>query len=106
MSQYCKHGIDMRITCRKCGRIMQVEVPFFAAKRYAFTNSIQRLEETVRKMQLDLATRRPEIPPRRPTSEPEPEPQPGAAERPAASQAPPPPPPPPSPPQRYPWQRG
>lgn len=102
MSQYCKHGIDMGITCRKCGRIMQVEVPFFAAKRYAFTNSIQRLEETVRKMQVDLASRRAEIPPNRTTPEPEPEPKP--AEQPGASEAPPPAPAPP--PQRYPWQRG
>ncbi|HEX2178535.1 MAG TPA: hypothetical protein VHL54_03305 [Actinomycetota bacterium] len=103
MSQYCKHGIDMRITCRKCGRIMQVDVPFFAAKRYAFTNSIQRLEETVRKMQVDLASRRPEIPPHRTTPDPEPQPT-QASEQPAASEAPPPPPAPP--PQRYPWQRG
>lgn len=55
MTEYCKHGINMNITCRKCGRIVKVEAPNFAAKRYAFTNSIDRLEKAVQRMQVDLA---------------------------------------------------
>lgn len=56
MTEYCKHGINMNITCRKCGRIVKVEAPNFAAKRHAFTNSIDRLEKAVQRMQVDLAT--------------------------------------------------
>lgn len=55
MTEYCKHGINMNITCRKCGRIVKVEAPNFAAKRHAFTNSIDRLEKAVQRMQVDLA---------------------------------------------------
>lgn len=56
MSDYCKHGLAMDIPCRKCGRTRVVEVPNFEAKRNSFTDSIGKLEETVRQMQQELAS--------------------------------------------------
>lgn len=103
MTEYCKHGLDMATTCRKCGRTKVVEVPNFKAKKDGFTNSINRLEETIRRMQVELA----EDPgayrePPAAASEP-------AQEAPAAPAAAPAPVedgnPPPAPPEKFPWQR-
>lgn len=98
MTEYCKHGLDMAMTCRKCGRIKVVEVPNFAAKKNGFTNSIGKLEETVRKMKDELA---------RPVSPPPPAqaPQSGREAAAPAEQGDDTPPPPP-PVERFPWQRG
>ena len=93
MTEYCKHGIDMATTCRKCGRTKVVEVPNFLAKKNGFTNSIDALEETVRRMNRELAEGR--VAPR-----PAPAPAPPVAEK--TTEAPP---PPPDPPERFPWQR-
>lgn len=56
MPDYCKHGLEMSQTCRKCGRIKVVEVPNFEAMKNGFTSSIDRLEETVRKMRIELTS--------------------------------------------------
>ncbi|HEX2148565.1 MAG TPA: hypothetical protein VHI31_00100 [Actinomycetota bacterium] len=93
MTEYCKHGLDMATTCRKCGRTKVVEVPNFLAKKNGFTNSIDALEETVRRMNRELAEER--VAPR---------PEPAAAE-PAADKTTEAPAPPPDPPERFPWQR-
>lgn len=95
MTEYCKHGLNMAMTCRKCGRIKTVEVPDFAAKKNRFTSSIGRLEETVRNMNAELS---------RPVSPPPPVRAPQAAESaPAHDDDETPPPAPPV--ERYPWQR-
>lgn len=94
MTEYCKHGFDMAMTCRKCGRIMKVEAPDFAAKKMGFTSSIGRLEETVRQMNAELA--RPVSPPPRAPQTAEAEPSDEDDDNP----------PPPPPVERYPWQRG
>ncbi len=97
MTEYCKHGLKMDIPCRKCGRTSVAVVPNFEALKNGFTSSIDNLEETVRRMQAELArpVQRPEaVEPPAARAEPD-------AEAPYES----PPPPPPSPPERFPWQR-
>lgn len=97
MTEYCKHGINVNITCRKCGRIVKVEAPNFAAKRYAFTASIDRLEKAVQRMQVDLATERS---PASVAASHKREPDAVTTETTAGAEA-----PPPEPPTRgYPWQ--
>lgn len=93
MTEYCKHGIDMAITCRKCGRTKVVEVPNFLAKKNGFTNSIDALEQTVRRMNRELAEER--VAPR----------QAPAATPPVADESTDAPSRPPDPPERFPWQR-
>ncbi|CAN5826607.1 hypothetical protein BH23ACT12_BH23ACT12_01020 [soil metagenome] len=95
MTEYCKHGVNMATTCRKCGRTMVVEVPDFAARKNGFTNSIDLLEETVRKMKVELAQAAAAPPP--PSPEPVDEASPKEDPEPNA---------PPVPPERFPWQRG
>lgn len=101
MTEYCKHGLDMATTCRKCGRTKVVEVPNFKAKKDGFTNSINRLEETIRRMQVELAEdsgvyREPPA-----AAEPTPEvPAPAAAPAPVEDDT-----PPPAAPEKFPWQR-
>lgn len=115
MSDYCKHGLAMDIPCRKCGRTRVVEVPNFEAKKNSFTDSIDKLERTVRHMQQELAAPAPRTPPP-PMTEPAPG-EPSPAEPAAAPPAPlgtepapdepgPEPAPPASAPERFPWQRG
>ena len=106
MTEYCKHGIDMAITCRKCGRTKVVEVPNFLAKKNGFTNSIDALEQTVRRMNRELQEER--VAPR---SAPAADRQ-AVEERVSPTAAPPvadestdAPPRPPDPPERFPWQR-
>lgn len=86
MTEYCKHGIDMQQTCRRCGRVKRVEVPNFGQRQRAFSESINRLEDSVRRLQEEVA--RGTFAPREidPPEEPSPEP-------------------PAPPPERYPWQR-
>lgn len=97
MTEYCKHGLDMAMTCRKCGRIKVVEVPDFAAKKHGFTSSIGRLEETVRNMNAELS---------KPVYAPPPPPRaPQARDEPAAKDDDDETPPPPPPVERFPWQR-
>lgn len=103
MTEYCKHGLDMATTCRKCGRTKVVEVPNFKAKKDGFTNSIDRLEETVRRMQIELAQnpggyRQPPVPAQEPPSD-VPATAADAATPPEEDT------PPPAPPQTFPWQR-
>lgn len=88
MTEYCKHGLEMTQTCRRCGRIKVGSAPHFEALKNGFVSSIDRLEETVRLMQIELAKGPP--PPLREEAEAEPE-----------SEAP----PPPKPVERFPWQR-
>lgn len=96
MTEYCKHGLDMTMTCRKCGRIKVVEVPDFAAKKNAFTSSIDRLEETVRQMNAELSRPAYTPPPvRAPEAAPEESVPPGDDDTP----------PPPPPIEKFPWQR-
>jgi len=96
MTEYCKHGLDMATTCRKCGRIKVVEVPDFAAKKNGFTSSIGRLEETVRQMNAELSRPASTPPPvRAPQAAPEESVPPGDDDTP----------PPPPPIERFPWQR-
>lgn len=83
----------MAMTCRKCGRIMVVQAPDFAAKKLGFTSSIGRLEETVRQMNSELA--RPVSPPQRAPQTAEPAPAGEDDDNP----------PPPPPVERFPWQR-
>ena len=90
MSEYCKHGVAMAQTCRKCGRVKTAQASDFAARKEGFLHSIDRLEETVRQMQVELA--RPPLPA---AEKPE---DPGKPESDPAE--------PPDPPQRFPWQRG
>jgi hypothetical protein len=97
MTEYCKHGLDMAMTCRKCGRIKKVEVPDFAAKKVGFTSSIGRLEETVRQMNAELAKPVYSPPPAR-AQQAAPEPVPADEDDDT-------PPPPPPPIERFPWQR-
>lgn len=97
MTEYCKHGQDMASTCRKCGRIKVVEAPDFAAKKNRFTSSIGKLEETVRRMNVELSSRPGPPPPAwapRAASTPAP-----AADEEAEAV------PPPPPVERFPWQR-
>jgi transcription elongation factor Elf1 len=107
MTEYCKHGMDMATTCRKCGRTKVVEVPNFKAKKDSFTNSIDRLEETIRKMQVELANdpgtyREPAAAPvEPPPARVSPAPAPAAAAPEEEEET-----PPPAPPQKFPWQRG
>jgi hypothetical protein len=96
MTEYCKHGFDMARTCRKCGRIMKVEAPDFAAKKMGFTSSIGRLEETVRRMNAELAKPVSSAPPTRAAPA---RPEPAASEEDDEN------PPPPPPVERFPWQR-
>jgi hypothetical protein len=102
MTEYCKHGLDMATTCRKCGRTKVVEVPNFKAKKDGFLNSIDRLEATIRKMQQELA-RDPGDYREPPAAAGEPAPAVPAAhsETPAPDEEK----PPAAPPQLFPWQR-
>jgi hypothetical protein len=104
MTEYCKHGLDMATTCRKCGRTKVVEVPNFKAKKDGFTNSIERLEETIRRMQVELtqnpgAYRETPDAAREPGPEEVPAPVSDAPAAPEEDTAP------PAPPQTFPWQR-
>ena len=103
MTEYCKHGVDMATTCRKCGRTKVVEVPNFKAKKDGFTNSIDRLEETIRRMQIELA-QDPGVyrEPQAAAAEPAPESPtaPAVASAPVEGDT-----PPPTPPEKFPWQR-
>ncbi|HEX2054547.1 MAG TPA: hypothetical protein VHJ78_12585 [Actinomycetota bacterium] len=85
----CAHGIDMNSTCSKCGRFKVGSAGNFEAKKNGFLRSIDRLEETVRRMQAELA--------KGPVNIPGPQDDEPDAEQES---------PPPAPPQRYPWQRG
>lgn len=87
MPEHCKHGLEMTHTCRKCGRVKVAQASDFAAKKEGFLTSIDRLEETVRRMQAELAKGPSRLE------------QPAETEQPEIDQ------PPPTPPQRYPWQR-
>jgi hypothetical protein len=98
MTDYCKHGVKMTTTCRKCGRTMVVEVPDFAARKHGFTNSISLLEETVAKMTAELAGER--AAPRIPAAEESPEPPSRDLAAGDDEET-----PPPAPPERFPWQR-
>lgn len=100
MTDYCKHGVKMATTCRKCGRTMVVEVPDFAARKQRFTNSIDQLEETVRRMNAELAGQRAN--PRIPSPPAESGPESSSQDPPAGDDGPA---PPPAPPERFPWQR-
>lgn len=104
MTEYCKHGVQMTTTCRKCGRTVVVEVPDFAARKNGFTDSIGLLEETVRKMNAELAGERsaPGIAAQAPADAADPVPQSVAQDAPAGDDGPD---SPPAPPERFPWQR-
>lgn len=95
MTDYCKHGVKMQTTCRKCGRLMVVEVPDFAARKDEFTNSIDLLEQTVRRMTDELARER-AVPPPPPLAAVPEENEPPSSEHPEPD---------PPAPERYPWQR-
>lgn len=98
MTEYCKHGQDMASTCRKCGRVKVVEVPDFAAKKNSFTSSIGRLEDTVRRMNVELSSGPVSRPtPWAPPSAASPAPATGEEEADTA--------PPPPPVEKFPWQR-
>jgi hypothetical protein len=97
MTDYCKHGVDLARTCRKCGRIMVVEAPEFAAKKLGFTSSIGRLEETVRQMNAELARPVSSAPPVWATPA---KPEPARSDDDDDDN-----PPPPPPVERFPWQR-
>lgn len=96
MTEYCKHGFDMAMTCRKCGRIKVVQAPDFAAKKLGFTSSIGRLKETVRQMNAELA---------RPVSSAPPTWASPVTAEPAPADEDDDNPPPPPPVERFPWQR-
>jgi hypothetical protein len=98
MTEYCKHGIDMASTCRKCGRTKVVEVPNFKAKKDGFINSIDRLEETIRKMHRELAED--PVAYRQPAAAREAVPDPEIESGPVEEN-----PTPSAPPDRFPWQR-
>lgn len=86
----------MSQTCRKCGRIKVASAPAFEAKKISFLNSISRLEESVRRMQVELA----KPPPARAPAEDTPDRSEDDEQGRSAPS------PPPEPPQRFPWQRG
>ena len=89
MGDFCKHGIDMALSCTKCGRIKMGQVSNFEAKKNGFLRSLDRLEQTMRRLQTELANEpRSVAPPER-------------SDQDSADASPPAP-----PPQRYPWQRG
>lgn len=93
MAEYCKHGIEMLQTCRRCGRVKQMEVPNFKTLQEGFSSSIARLEETVRRMKAELEN------PARYQPGPTPAPDPDADADPDADPG-------PEPPETiYPWQR-
>lgn len=88
MPDYCKHGLEMTQTCRKCGRIKAGQASDFESRKNGFLSSIDALEEAVRRMQIELAkeplnSTQPEEPVQEEAEQPQPEP-----------------------PQRFPWQRG